>query len=316
MTFSSPNHFHVVWRRFIDLCCGQNALFSHPPSKAGFTCDKSNILVHISSRTPQKAGHAFDKLNLLVEAASVVELKEMEGTRKLMDSVLGDIKLASLSKPTGHGGEQHPPDTGRFEVTANDLVNLRAEWKKHIRNILTCDTSTHEATQMCHANKVVPQVSSPFKVGAPAVAVKMAKLEHGKTASGGAAALPLTNTGDKKRQAAVHMRRRKRIGGLNGFVLFRSHKKHCITENKDVTLGDYLQLVSTNKGATALGAEHQKSVHGNGNPVSPAATRRKSSRFYANLWKRLPFKEKKNYIEHASRMKKIREASCGKRRLF
>jgi hypothetical protein len=69
--------------------------FSHPPSKAGCTCDKFNLLVHVSSRTPQKAGHAFHKLDLLVEAASVIELKEMEGTRKLVDSELGDIKLAS-----------------------------------------------------------------------------------------------------------------------------------------------------------------------------------------------------------------------------
>ena len=112
----------------------------------------------------------------------------------------------------------------------------------------------------------------------------------------------------QQQQAGVTtlLRKRNSGSGLNGFVLFRSHKKHCIAKNKEVSLGDYLQSLSTDKGASALG-ENQKSVCRNGYPVSPAAKPKRMSNFYyTNLWKGLPCEKKEDYCEHAARIKNVR----------
>ena len=113
----------------------------------------------------------------------------------------------------------------------------------------------------------------------------------------------------QQQQAGVTtlLRKRNSGSGLNGFVLFRSHKKHCIVKNKEVSFGDYLQSLSTDKGASALGGENQKSVCRNGYPVSPAAKPKRMSNFYyTNLWKGLPCEKKEDYCEHAARMNNVR----------
>ena len=97
-------------------------------------------------------------------------------------------------------------------------------------------------------------------------------------------------------------------GGFNGFSLFRSHKKHCLINEEDVSLDEYIntRCVSTPKGA----ARNNKSV----NKVGQLAQQLKNkgqkgaNAFFASVWKDLPDAEKALYKRRASYIKNVKQA--------
>ena len=108
--------------------------------------------------------------------------------------------------------------------------------------------------------------------------------------------------------AGPHNSQKGNSGGFNGFSLFRSHKKHCLINEEDVSLDEYIntRCVSTPKGA----ARNNKSV----NKVGQLAQQLKNkgqkgaNAFFASVWKDLPDAEKALYKRRASYIKNVKQA--------
>lgn len=92
--------------------------------------------------------------------------------------------------------------------------------------------------------------------------------------------------------------RKGNCGGLNGFGLFKRHKKHCWIYENDLSLDDYIKhLLATSEGA----ARNNSSINKIGKLAQKLKNKgqRGANAYFADVWKVLPDEEKDLYNQRA-----------------